>query len=160
MVGIVLLATASLFPALNNPYYLVFVLPVAALVARDPDGPPGTGIFDRPEAIGGRRHAVGVCVSLAAALCITQIALRGPPLRAEIAGQMGVETSALVLTTMIFAPFLWLVACAVIIVSYARRPALSRRGDQGSAREVSPEAAASTSGASEVITEFSPQRRS
>jgi len=46
-VGIALLATASLFPGLSQPYYLVFVLPVAALVARDPDGPPGTGIFDR-----------------------------------------------------------------------------------------------------------------
>jgi H+/gluconate symporter-like permease len=139
---------------------LVFVLLVAALVARDADGPPGIRIFDQLQTVGGRRHAVGVCVSLAAALCIAQIAPPGPPLRAAIAGQMGVETRAVVLTTMIFAPFLWLVACAVIIVSYARRPALSRRGDQGSAREVPPEAAASTSGASEVITEFSPQRRS
>ena len=47
MVGIALLATASLFPALSYRYYLVFVLPVAALVVRDPDGPPGSGIFDR-----------------------------------------------------------------------------------------------------------------
>ena len=43
MVGIVLLATAALFPAITNRYYLVFVLPVAALVARDPDGPAGCG---------------------------------------------------------------------------------------------------------------------
>ncbi len=35
------------FPALVFHYYLVFVLPVAALVVRDPDGPPGAGIFDQ-----------------------------------------------------------------------------------------------------------------
>jgi hypothetical protein len=158
MVGIVLLATASFFPALSNPYYLVFVLPVAALVVRDPDGPPGTGIFDRLEIVGGRRRAVGFCVSLAVALCIAQIALPGPPIRADIAGPMGVETRAVVVTTIVFAPVLWFITCAAIIVSYARRPAGSRRSDQGPAREVPPDTAASTSGTSEVITEFSPQR--
>ena len=42
MAGTVLLATASLFPAMTNGYYLVFVLPIAAVVVRDPDGPPGS----------------------------------------------------------------------------------------------------------------------
>src|SRR5215217_903820 len=68
MVGIALLATAALFPALSYRYYLVFALPVAALVARCPDGPPGSGIFDRLNILGDRRRAVGICVGVAAAL--------------------------------------------------------------------------------------------
>jgi hypothetical protein len=158
MVGIVLLATASLFPTLTNPYYLVFVLPIAALVTRDPDGPPGTGIFDRPEAVGGRRRAVGMCVSVAAALCIAQIALPGPVLQVgDIVGQMDTRT-AVVTSTVFLAPLLWLVACGAIIVSYARRPAPAGGGDQGLAREVPADTAVSTSCAPELITEFSPQR--
>jgi hypothetical protein len=158
--GIVLLATASLFPALTNPYYLVFVLPVAALVVRDPDGPLGTGIFDRLEAVGGRRPAVGLCVSVAAALCIAQIALPSPPQKVgDIVGPMGVDTRTVVVTsTVSLAPLLWLVACGVILVSYARRPAASRRSDQGPAGEIPPDTAVSTAGTSELITEFSPQR--
>ena len=45
MVGIVLLAVTSLFPTFTYSYYLVFVIPIAALVARDPDGPAGRGIL-------------------------------------------------------------------------------------------------------------------
>ena len=107
MAGIALLATASLFPAVSNAYYLVFALPVAALVLRDPDGPSGSGIFDRLATLGDRRRAVGICVTLAAALSIAPIAAPRmlPP------------------TTTILAPTLWLIACAAIIVSYARRPA-------------------------------------
>ena len=104
MAGIVLLATASLFPALSLPYYLVFALPVAALVVRDPDGPPGTGIFDRFAAMGDRRRAVGVLVSLAAALSIAQIALPSPPVKAaDITGQrtaLGSSTRTVVVTTV------------------------------------------------------------
>lgn len=144
MVGIVLLATACLFPTLSNPYYLVFVLPVAALMVRDPDGPVGTGIFDRFAATGGRRRAVGVCMSLAVALCIAQVALPGPPLLSQVAGPIGVETRAVVVTTVVFAPVLWLVTCAVIIISYARRPAPA---DDVAGAPAAPEA----------IAEFSPQ---
>jgi hypothetical protein len=161
MVGIVLLATASLFAPLTNPYYLVFVLPVAALVARDPDGPPGTGIFDRPATVGGRRHAVGVCVSLAAALCIAQIALPGPPRQVEnIVGQMGAHTSLAVDSSTVFlAPLLWLVTCGVIIVSYVRRPDPAGSSDhRGPARESPADIVVSASGTPELITEFSPQR--
>jgi hypothetical protein len=159
MVGIVLLATASLFAPLTNPYYLVFVLPVAALVARDPDGPPGTGIFDRLATVGGRRRAVGICVSLAAALCIAQIALPGPARQVgATVGQLGADTRTLVVTSTVFlTPILWLVACAAIIVSYARRPASSSPGDQGQAAEVPADTDVGTSRTSELITEFSPQ---
>ncbi len=59
MGGIALLAASSLFPAVSSRYYLIFVLPIAALLARDPDGPPGSGIFDRLETLGDRRRAVG-----------------------------------------------------------------------------------------------------
>jgi hypothetical protein len=116
MVGITLLATASLFPAMTSRYYLVFALPVAALVAREPGGPPGSGIFDRLRSLGDRRPAVGICVSLAAALTIAQIALPGGP--GEIVG-----STRVLATTAVLAPILWLVACAAIIVSYAQRPA-------------------------------------
>jgi hypothetical protein len=116
MVGIALLPTASLFPALTYPYYLVFVLPVAALVARDPDGPPGSGIFDRLATLGDRRRAVGICVSLAAVLTIAQIVLPGAPTQV-------VGSTPVVATTAVVTPILWLVACAGIIVSYAQRPA-------------------------------------
>jgi hypothetical protein len=124
MVGIVLLATVSLFPALVYRYYLVFALPIAALVLRDPDGPPGSGIFDR---FGDRRRIVRVCVSLATALSIAYVALPGMPYELVIAGQPGVlkvvHTTQVVATTVILTPLLWLIACAVIIVSYTRRPA-------------------------------------
>jgi hypothetical protein len=161
MVGIVLLATASLFPALSNPYYLIFVLPVAALVVRDPNGPPGTGIFDRPATVGGRRRAVGICVTVASALCIAQIALPGPPYHvADVVGQMGgPHTSTVVVASTVFlAPFLWLVTCAVIIASYARRPAASPPDDQGLAREVPADGPTSASSTSAAITGLSPQR--
>jgi hypothetical protein len=129
MVGIVLLATAALFPALSYRYYLVFALPVAALVARDPDGPPGSGIFDRLGLVGGRRRAVGISVSLAAALSIAQIALPGPLGHAWIvaAGRQGVTeivgNTPVVPTTAGLVPLLWLIACVAIIVAYARTPA-------------------------------------
>ncbi|MFV0495783.1 hypothetical protein [Mycobacterium sp.] len=125
MAGIVLLATGSLFPALSNPYYLFFVLPLAALVVRDPYGPLGTGIFDRPEVVGGRRRAVGVCVSLAAALCIAQIAIPGPI--QEVGGEAYTRSDEKVLvvaSTLSLAPILWLITLVVILVSYARRPAV------------------------------------
>jgi hypothetical protein len=130
VVGIVLLATASLFPPVSYSYYLVFVLPVAALVVRDPDGPPGSGIFDRLWRGGGRRPAIGICVSLAAALTIIQIALPLPPMQAPLMGPSGVPgvvkvvgTTPLVWNSAVLTPLLWLVTCAVIIVSYARKPA-------------------------------------
>jgi hypothetical protein len=116
MVGIALLATASLFPALTSPYYLVFALPVAALVARDPDGPPESGIFDRTAALGDGRRAVGICVSLAVALTIAQIVVPGSPVQV-------VNAMPVIATTAVLAPILWLVACAAILVSYARKPA-------------------------------------
>ncbi len=118
MVGIALLPTAALFIALTYHYYLVFALPVAALVVRDPDGPPGSGIFDQLATVGDRRRAVGICVSLAAALTIAQIVLPGSPVQVVNAAVPVIHATTAVLT-----PILWLVACAAIVVSYARRPA-------------------------------------
>jgi hypothetical protein len=162
MVGIVLLATATLFPSFTSYYYLVFVLPVAALVVRDPDGPPGAGIFDRLAIHGGRRRAVGIWVSLAAALSIAQVAIPIVLGYAPILGQFGargvVGTTPIVLTTVPLTPILWLVACAVIIVSYARRPAHPHDSDQGEIREGPRDTAVSTSSStSEPMTESSPQ---
>ncbi len=122
MVGIALLSAASLFPAMTGRYYLVFVLPVAALVARDPYGRPGSGIFDRLAVLGDRRRAVGVCVSLAAALTIAQIALPGGP------GEID-KATPVVATTALLAPMLWLITCAAILISYARKPACCALAD-------------------------------
>ncbi|WP_241011027.1 glycosyltransferase family 87 protein [Mycobacterium camsae] len=140
MVGIVLLATAALFPALSFPYYLVFVLPVAALVVRDPNGPPGAGIFDQLASVGDRRRAVGLSVTLAVALSIAHIALPGPPMHVgNTTGQLGAVESAsraVVHTTAFLAPILWLIACVAIIVSYARRPAPLVANDASPAPQV------------------------
>ena len=124
MVGIALLATASLSPAVTYRYYLVFVLPIAALLVRDPDGPPGSGIFDR---LGDRRRVIGICVSLAAVLSMVPIVLPGPRLQLPVpihTGDLGAATGSTLVnsTTVTVTPLLWLIACAAIIVSYARRP--------------------------------------
>lgn len=124
--GFPLLATASLFPAMAYRYYLVFVLPVAALVARRPDGPPGSGIFDGLRMLGDRRRAVGICVSLAAALSMAYMVMPGPPILAQAAGPHSWPVfvhTPVIATTAILTPLLWLIACAAIIVSYAYRPA-------------------------------------
>jgi hypothetical protein len=137
MVGIALLPTASLFPALTYHYYLIFVLPVAALVARDPDGPPGSGLFDQPRTVGGRRRVVGICVSIAAAFTIAQFVLPDSPAQ-------GVDNTPLVATTAVLTPILWLIVCAAIIVSYARRPASCSSTDAvtiSTPRELAPAAA-------------------
>ena len=155
MAGIVLLATASLFLAVSFHYYLVFALPVAALVARDPDGPPGTGIFDRLETVGGRRRVVGVCVSLAAVASIVAIALPGPPHMVQILGPTGAvfRDISLAQTTVFLAPLLWLVTCGAIIVSYARRPAPSSRNEHELAGEDPPGSAAGAPSTSEPETD-------
>jgi hypothetical protein len=146
MAGTVLLATTSLFPSLIASYYLVFALPVAALVARDPDGPPGSGIFDRPEALGGRRRAVGLCVSLAVALTIAQMVPLGPPLWDQKMGGGAIVAHILgVVTSVRMAPVLWLIACTAIIVSYARKPLPSRRSERWANPDGSQDIAANTS---------------
>ena len=121
MAGMVLLAAAALSTATSFHYYLVFALPIAALVVRDADGPPGFGLFDRLGAQRDRRRAVGVCVSLAAALSIARLPLPGPLIRD--CSQSWLYCLTFVPTTVLLTPLLWLIACTVIIVSYARRPA-------------------------------------
>lgn len=138
MAGIVLLTTATLFPPVAYYYYLVFVLAIAALVVRDPDGPPGSGIFDGlAKESGERRPAVGFWVSVAAAVSIAQIALPGIVVNAPVFGQLGVKGNIgtiplAYITTEIFAPILWLIAVVAIIVSYVRRPARPAGSDPGS----------------------------
>ena len=166
LTGILLLAGATLFPALVFHYYLVFVLPIAALVIRNPGGPPGAGIFDQLATQGGRRRAVGICVSLAVALSIAQVALPGRPLpepvfgptvgNPEVIGVVG--TRPLVTTTLFLVPIVWLIACAVIIVSYARRPASRDSTDRGQAQECPPDGAVDASSGTPE-SESSPQVR-
>ena len=139
MVGIVLLATAAFFPPQVHYYYLVFVLPVAALIVRYPGQPPGAGMFDSLATHGGRRRAVGICVSLAAALSMAQVVIPVLLVHVPIFGQFGAKgvigSRLIASTTAPLTPTLWLIACAVITVSYARRPALARVSDEEPARE-------------------------
>ncbi|MCV7347646.1 glycosyltransferase 87 family protein [Mycolicibacterium rhodesiae] len=126
MAGVVLLPTAALFPPAVNIYYLVFVLPIAAIVVRDPDGPPGSGIFDQFAAGGDRRRAPGICVSLAVAFSIAHLPLAiSRPAEFPIYAQFGARGitgyTPMVGTTMVFMGFWWLVTCIVILASYARR---------------------------------------
>lgn len=124
MAGIVLLVTASLDPSISNRYYLVFVLPIAALVVRDPDGAPGTGLFDGFRDRGIYRRSVARCVSVGAALTIAQIPVPGPPTKYETPQLDGkFTTTEFVTTTAHLASTIWLVTCIVIIVAYWRRPA-------------------------------------
>jgi hypothetical protein len=159
MVGIVLLACAIFSTPFISYYYLALFLPVAALVVRDPDGPPGAGRFDRFAIHGGRRRAVGRWVSFAAALSIAQVAVPFLMARIPIVVHQGtIGTATVVTTTEFLAPILWLVTCAVIIVSYARRPAPSHDDDQGPVREGPPDAAGDTSSrTSELMTDSSPR---
>ncbi|EHB49731.1 hypothetical protein MycrhDRAFT_5118 [Mycolicibacterium rhodesiae JS60] len=141
MAGIVLLAASALALPVTYQYYLVFALPIAALVVRDPDGPPGSGIFDRPAMVGGHRRAVGVCVSLAAALTIAApIAWPGSGGLIPTAGKPGVigltDGVWVVPTSQTVTALLWLIASTAIIVSYARRPVCSA-GPDASAVSVS-----------------------
>lgn len=135
LVGVVLLASAVLCVPHANHYYLAFALAVAALAVRDPGGQPGAGIFDQLSTESDPRRLVGICVTLAAALSIAQTALPGPVLQVPIFGQMGAKgvigNTTIVQTTLFVTPFLWLIACAAIIVSYARRPAPSDGNDPG-----------------------------
>lgn len=127
MAGIVLLAAAALSPSLTMYYYLVFALPVAALIVRDPDGPPGTGIFDALKRDGRDRRAVGITICLAGALSIAQIALVGVG-QVPIYGQLGaggvIGTTVVASTTAGLATTMWLVVIVVVIASYARKPAI------------------------------------
>lgn len=125
MAGIVLLATASLFPAMTARYYLVFAIAVAAIITRDPDGPAGSGIFDRFQRSGERRRALGVCLSVVTALSIAHIPLATP--RVQVPYPVN---SPIVIETGLLAPVLWFVACAAIMVSYARQPSPSDGDDE------------------------------
>ncbi|CAM3035589.1 hypothetical protein BST27_18420 [Mycobacterium intermedium] len=160
MAGIVLLATASLFLAVSYAYYLVFVLPVAALVVRDPAGPPGMGIFDRPEIVGGRRRVVGICVTLAAVVSIAPIALPGPPTHVQIMGPTGAVWGvvALAVTTVFLAPLFWLVTCAAIVASYARRPVLSSSSGHEDAGKEHGDTVVRVPSTPQFEMEFSPKR--
>lgn len=125
MAGILMLTTGTLFPPQINYYYLIFALPVAALIIRAPDGPSSTGLFDQIAINGDRRRAVGLCVTLAAVFSIAQIVIPGAISHIDIPGQMGtrgvVGTTLVAQTTVFLAPIFWFIACVAIIFSYARR---------------------------------------
>ncbi|WP_445160700.1 glycosyltransferase family 87 protein [Mycobacterium sp. Dal123C01] len=145
MAGIALLVTAALFPIVAMSYYFVFALPIAALLVRDPDGPPGSGIFERLTTVAGQHRTVGIWLSVSTALTIATIALPSPPMQVLLYRKDGPPIQELtVLTTATLVPMLWLVTLAVIIVTYARKPATDASTTELSTTPVSPEPASTT----------------
>lgn len=143
LAGIVLLVTAALFPMVSISYYFVFALPIAALLVRDPDGPPGTGILDRLATVAGHHRTVGIWLSLATALTLATIALPSPPMQVLLYRKDGPPIQELtVLTTATLVPMLWLVTLVIILVTYARKPDAATDADAASE---SPVAATTTS---------------
>lgn len=122
MVGLVLLPTAALFPIETVRYYLVFALPIAALIIRDPNGDGDAGIFDKC-LDGGRK--IGKLLSVATAATIAQIPLPFPPAVRAISNSSGVMEfqgtgPGYVETTTVLTPLLWLAACITMLTFYAR----------------------------------------
>lgn len=122
MAGIVLLPTAALFPIETVRYYLVFALPIAALIIRDPNGDGYAGIFDK-RLDGGRK--IGKLLSVATAATIAQIPLPFPPAVRAISNSSGVMEfqgtgPGYVETTTVLTPLLWLAACITLLTFYAR----------------------------------------
>ena len=67
---------------------------------------------------------------MAAVLTIAQMVQIGPPVMGQKMGALDiVRHTLIVLTPPRGAPLLWLIVCTAIIVSYARKPAPTRRSD-------------------------------
>jgi len=120
LTAIVLVATASLFPSVNWSYYLVFCLPVAAVILRDPldrspDGSRWNGLLDqmdRPSVL--QRISIFLLVS-ATALSVSRVLL------ASVAHVPGWgESSPVVKTSSEFGVLLWLIAIAITMLAWSR----------------------------------------
>jgi hypothetical protein len=120
--AIVLMACTSLFVGTSWSYYLVFALPIAAIMLRD----PRSGVLDRYRWRGAlddltgsipKKIAVGI-TAVAVAATLMQIAL---PIGATIPGTPPADfAQATVLhTTVDFVPALWLLAVFVILLAWA-----------------------------------------
>jgi hypothetical protein len=115
LAGIIVMVCASLFPSISWSYYLVFALPVAAVLLRDPLGTPPSdgwrGILDEYAASRGKTIA-SVLVVLATAMTVSRVLL---PLAIPVP-----QTSQtnLLATTGEVAPLLWLVAVVAVIVAW------------------------------------------
>jgi hypothetical protein len=119
--GIVLLALTSLFVSTTWSYYLVFALPVAAIILRDPSNTElgrhrWRGVFDQALSSVPKKIAVALTV-LAVAATVAQVPL---PIGASIPGQPPVNFagSVVVHTTVDAVPVLWLIAAFAILVAW------------------------------------------
>ncbi|WP_158220783.1 glycosyltransferase family 87 protein [Mycobacterium lehmannii] len=136
MAGIVLLATVAFFPTGVYYYYLVLVLPIAALIVRDPKASAESGIFDSLAVRDRPRRVVGTALALATALSIAQFAIPGIVVDAPIFGQLGARgvvgsTPIAYVTSVIFVPFLWLSAIIALVVSFSRQPVRHHESEDG-----------------------------
>jgi hypothetical protein len=126
IVGVLILAATSLFPATIWSYYLVFAIPVAAIALRDPSGVEPDrfvwrGVFDS-DRIDGRKSAAVLLVVLATAFTLTRllipsivtVAIIGNPVRSD-----------LLATTSDLIPLLWLVAAIAVVIGWIPRRSLA-----------------------------------
>ncbi len=115
--GSLLLMAASLAPAVSWPYYLVFGLPIAAVLLRDPAGPPAEhgwrGALD-VASFSRLQQLAAFGIVLATAGTVSRVLL---PLRvnaALYADQGVIATNGNVIPTM------WLAATALVLIAWAR----------------------------------------
>ena len=121
LTGILLLAGAAMYAGTSWSYYLVFALPVAAIILRDPLGPTEQtrwrGVFDwqeaqRPSRL--KQVTIAVLV-LATASSVSRLVL--PVVATDPTGQH----TNLVTTSAVLAPLLWMTAGVLALIAWWRR---------------------------------------
>lgn len=114
--GALLLMVASLLPAVSWPYYLVFALPIAAVLLRDPEGEPAEhgwrGVLDLGS-LSRLQQVAAFGLVLATAGTVSRVLLPRPVNAQVFADQGIIATSGNVI------PLLWLAAAAAVLLAWA-----------------------------------------
>lgn len=116
---IVLIMGSALLPGISWMYYLVFAIPVGAVILRDPrDEAPQTaqwrGVLDEANQWWLHRLAAS-SIAVAVALSLSRVFLPG----SSVPDSAG--SGPLVLTSVEFASSAWLVAAILVVIAYAWR---------------------------------------
>jgi len=119
--GILVAMCASLFPSVSWSYYLVFALPVAAILLRDPVGAPQRdrwlGVLDGENMSAAKRVASALVV-LATAMALSRVLL---PTSIPVPGSSRTD---LLGTSAEIVPLLWIAAALAVVIAW--RPPLRR----------------------------------
>lgn len=122
--GILVVMCVSLVPSTSWSYYLVFALPVAAILLRDPLGAPvrdrWNGVLDKAGGSVGRVVA-SVMIVVATAATVSRVLL---PVVAVVPGSPRTD---ILLTSGDLVPVLWILTALVVLVAWWRpEPATQR----------------------------------